>query len=139
MISYELHKYAGGRWALDTVFDEKTTAVSQAKELLERSRMVKAIRVMAVQEDDAGYKEWTVYKQSVLDEENQQARERVAQTQREVEEARAKRRADRIRARALARQQRGSGWGYYAGMALRVALIATAGVFLYALVRQQGL
>ena len=38
MPTYEIRKYTGGRWMLDSIFDDKDDAVDEAKSLMERSR-----------------------------------------------------------------------------------------------------
>src|SRR5579883_590747 len=88
MLSFELRKYVDGRWVLDTIFDDRTEAVAEAKSLMTRSRSLAAVRVMAVQDDESGFKEWTVYKQTMVDESNEQANQRAIQNRRDVQSAR---------------------------------------------------
>ena len=105
MTSYEIRKYVDGRWLLDSVFDDKAAAVDEAKMLMERSRSVPAIRVVAVMDDTDGFREWTVFKQSIIDEENEQAMQRAYQAKREIDAARARRRSERVRRKAERSQQ----------------------------------
>ena len=70
MLTFEIRKYVGGRWLLDSVFDDKTVAVAEAKALMERNSSLPGVRVVAVAEEDAGsFREWTVYRQMIVDDE----------------------------------------------------------------------
>lgn len=129
MPTYEIRKYTGGRWMLDSIFDDKDDAVDEAKSLMERSRALTAIRVVAVANDETGFKEWTVYKQSIVDGENEQATQRATQVRREVEAARAQRKHDAPpKTKVVAKKRpRRSPWLYYAGMAARVLFVIAIG------------
>src|ERR1700745_2527401 len=122
MPTYEIRKYTGGRWMLDSIFDDKDDAVDEAKSLMERSRALTAIRVVAVANDETGFKEWTVYKQSIVDGENEQDTQRATQVRREVEAARAQRKHDAPpKTKGVAKKRpRRRPWLYYVGMAARV-------------------
>jgi hypothetical protein len=137
MPTYEIRKYAGGRWMLDSIFDDKDDAVDEAKSLMERTRALTAIRVVAVTNDETGFKEWTVYKQSIVDNENEQANQRASQVRREVETARAQRKIEVApKAKPASRTKRRSGWLYYTGMA---ALVIGIGIGAILLLRRQFL
>lgn len=77
-ISFELQKYGGGRWMLDSVYDDKELATTEAKSLLERFKAIPAVRVVAVAEENGQFREWTVFKQGITD--DQQAMLRTLQT-----------------------------------------------------------
>jgi hypothetical protein len=140
MPTYEIRKYSGGRWMLDSIFDDKDDAVDEAKSLMERSRGLTAIRVVAVANDETGFKEWTVYKQSIVDGENEQATQRASQVRREVEAARAQRKADAPpKAKPAAKKQKRSPWRYYAGMAARVLFVIAIGAGALILLHRQFL
>lgn len=139
MISFELRKYVEGRWMLDSVFDDKAEAIAEAKSLMARSRTLSAIRVVAVTEDETGFKEWTVYKQTIVDEENEQTAQRAIQTRREVQTARTQRDFDMPKGKGAPKGQRGHGWLYYAGLAARVVAIVGAGVYAIVLMHKQFL
>jgi hypothetical protein len=113
MPTYEIRKYTGGRWMLDSIFDDKDDAVDEAKSLMERSRGLTAIRVVAVANDETGFKEWTVYKQSIVDGENEQANQRASQVRREVEEARTHRKLEVApKAKPGPRRKQRAAWVY---------------------------
>jgi hypothetical protein len=73
-ISFELRKYAGGRWMLDSVYDDKDLATTEAKSLIEHFRTIPAVRVIAVAEEDGQFREWTVFKQGMTDDQQAVAR-----------------------------------------------------------------
>ena len=140
MPTYEIRKYGGGRWMLDSIFDDKDDAVDEAKSLMERSRGLTAIRVVAVANDETGFKEWTVYKQSIVDGENEQATQRASQVRREVDAARAQRKADAApKAKAVAKKRQRSPWAYYAGMAARALFVIAIGAGALILLRHHFL
>jgi hypothetical protein len=113
---------------LDSIFDDKDDAVDEAKSLMERSRALTAIRVVAVANDETGFKEWTVYKQSIVDGENEQATQRASQVRREVEAARAQRKIEAApKAKAAPKKRQRSPWRYYAGMAARALFVIAIG------------
>ena len=139
MLSFELRKYVEGRWVLDTIFDDKTEAVAEAKSLMTRSRSLAAVRVMAVQDDETGFKEWTVYKQTMVDSDNEQATQRAIQTRREARAAQpASRDGPAPRNKAKARKSAAS-WRYYAGIMARVVVIIGAGAAAIILIHRQFL
>jgi hypothetical protein len=127
MLSFEVRRYTGTRWLLDAVFDDKVLAVAEAKALMARNRALAAVRVMAVTEDADGFREWTIYKQSVINEDEEQALQRVLETSPDDAGAHE---AD------APQRRRFSGWLYYAEMSARVILLLSAGVFLIALLRR---
>jgi ferric-dicitrate binding protein FerR (iron transport regulator) len=140
MPTYEIRKYTGGRWMLDSIFDDKDDAVDEAKSLMERSRSLTAIRVVAVANDETGFKEWTVYKQSIVDGENEQATQRASQVRREVEAARAQRKLEAPpNAKAAPKKPQRSPWLYYAGMAARVLFVIALGAGALILLHRQFL
>ncbi len=138
MLSFELRKYMEGRWVLDAIFDDKTEAVAEAKSLMTRSRSLAAVRVMAVQDDESGFKEWTVYKQTMVDESNEQASQRAIQIRREVQTSRAPRGGGDARTKASKKKAR-SPWIYYAGLMVRVVAIVGAGAGALVLIQRQFL
>ncbi|HEV2546302.1 MAG TPA: hypothetical protein VGU20_03110 [Stellaceae bacterium] len=140
MPSYEIRKYTGGRWMLDSIFDDKDDAVDEAKSLMERSRGLTAIRVVAVANDETGFKEWTVYKQSIVDGENEQANQRASQVRREVEAARAQRKIDAPpKAKAVPKKRQRSPWPSYAGIAARILFVIAVGAGALILLHRQFL
>jgi secreted Zn-dependent insulinase-like peptidase len=136
MSTFELRKYVEGKWVLDTIFDEKSEAIAEARALMARVRALSAVRIVAVTEDETGFKERTVYKQTIVDEDNEQATQRVIQNRREVEAARAMRDSDGPRAEAQAAHH-SAAWLYYAGLMIRVVAIITAGAFALVCIHRQ--
>ena len=62
VITFELRKYVGQRWLVDSVFDVKEFAIEEGKALIEHFSSVLAVRVMAVVEVNRQFREWTVFK-----------------------------------------------------------------------------
>jgi hypothetical protein len=141
MPTYEIRKYSGGRWMLDSIFDDKDHAVDEAKSLMDRSRTLAAIRVVAVTDDETGFKEWTVYKQSIVDGENEQATQRATQARREVEEARAQRKVVETAAKVVKAvpKKRRSNWPYYAGLGVRLLFVVGVGIGALVMLRRMFL
>jgi hypothetical protein len=98
---YEVHKYLGSRWELSVVCDDKESATSEAKSILENSKISVGVRVLRViaQENKSGdvtFIEQTIFRQSPVDEHNAEASARLMRAWQEVESAREQRRLDRI-------------------------------------------
>lgn len=98
---YEVHKYLGSRWELSVVCDDKESATSEAKSIVENSKISVGVRVLRViaQENKAGdvtFIEQTIFRQSPVDEHNAEASARLMRAWQEVESAREQRRLDRI-------------------------------------------
>ena len=128
MLSFEVRRYTGSRWLLDAVFDDKALAVAEAKALMARNRALSAVRVMAVAEDEDGFREWTIYKQSVIEEDEEQAIRRVMETPADVP-------GPASEAASPGERPGPSRWLYYAEMAARITLLVGAGALLMALLR----
>lgn len=132
MLTFEIRKYVGGRWLLDSVFDDKSVAVAEAKQLMERNTSLPGVRVVAVAEEDAGsFREWTVFRQMIVDDE--QALQRAFQLRYEPAPASRKDRdAELPRApRPSRRRSRPdwldyTGWGLCAVVALGAVVVVVA-------------
>jgi hypothetical protein len=61
-IVFEIRKYLAGRWELDSIFNDRDTAVEEANELMDRRTSLLGVCVVAVTEDGEKFKEWTVFK-----------------------------------------------------------------------------
>ncbi len=123
---------------LDSVFDDKAEAIAEAKNLMARTRALAAVRVVAVAEDESGFREWTVYKQTMVDDDNEQANQRAIQSRREVQSARAKREA-KVPGKTVAAARSGASWIYYIGLMARVVLLVGAGAFAILYIHRQFL
>lgn len=61
MTHFEVHRLTDDRWLLDAVYDDRVAAIAEARSLMARARTLAAVRVLKVEEHDAGFVEWTVY------------------------------------------------------------------------------
>lgn len=63
--SYEVQKFANGRWTLESVSDDKEVAIAMAKSLLAGGRATSGVRVMSVQNNRAGqFTQITIFRQA---------------------------------------------------------------------------
>jgi hypothetical protein len=61
--NYEVQRYSGGRWMVDSVSDEKEVAITMAKSLLRSGKATQGVRVTAVQTKPSGeYSQITIYR-----------------------------------------------------------------------------
>ncbi len=66
--TYEVQRYAQGRWMVDSVTDDKDVAVEMAKSLMNGRRPPSGVRVMAVELKDTGkFSEISVYRSTMAD------------------------------------------------------------------------
>jgi len=99
--SYEIQRYSGGRWVLDSVSDDKEVAVSMAKTLMDGTRSPSGVRVMSCQyNDDGTFSEFTVFRATPVDEHNAEAQTRRLKFEEEVKTAREERATRRRSERA---------------------------------------
>lgn len=104
--SYEIQRYSGGRWVLDSVSDDKEVAVSMAKALTDGPRAPAGVRVMSCQyNDDGTFSEFTVFRATPLDEHNAEAQARRIRVEEEVKTAREQRKR-KAKVPAPAKKQR---------------------------------
>jgi hypothetical protein len=61
MTHYEVHRLDDDRWQLDAVFDDRMTAIEEARSHVSRSRAFAAVRVLKVEEHEKTFVEWIVY------------------------------------------------------------------------------
>ncbi|HLI10984.1 MAG TPA: hypothetical protein VKY65_05250 [Alphaproteobacteria bacterium] len=104
LTSYELQTYQGGNWKIDSIYDDKDLALDMGKQLLS-TRRATAVRVVEEDFVDGKLKSRVIFRKSVVDGENAQARERKMQTMREVQEAR-KETQSRVQDRARLAQRK---------------------------------
>ena len=101
MRSFEVQRFAGGRWVLDSVSDDKDVAVGMAKALMDGVRAPAGVRVMSCQyHDDGTFNEFTVFRASPVDEHNAEAQSRRFKIEEEAKSAREERQTRRKHARA---------------------------------------
>jgi hypothetical protein len=98
--SYEIQRFGGGRWVLDSVSDDKDVAIAMAKALMDGVRAPAGVRVMSCQQNDDGtFSEFTIFRASPVDEHNAEAQSRRLKVEEEVKSAREERASKRRNAR----------------------------------------
>jgi hypothetical protein len=129
-VTFELRKYVGGRWLLDSVFDDKAYAIEEAKSLKERFKSIPAVWVVAVTEEHGEFREATVFRQSIVDDEP--ALWKTVQSRPDTPAP-----APRIPAKSGAdagapKPRRRSAWFYYAQIALGMVVVLAVGILGFA-------
>jgi hypothetical protein len=67
-LTYEVQRYAQGRWVVDTVVNDKDCAIELAKEMMNGRRPPAGVRVMAVELKETGkFSEVSVYRSTMAD------------------------------------------------------------------------
>lgn len=61
MTHYEVHRLDDDRWQLDAIFDDRMTAIEEARSQMMRARAITAVRVLKVEEHEKTFVEWIVY------------------------------------------------------------------------------
>lgn len=61
-VTFEVRKYAEGRWLIDSIFDDQALAVQEAEYLVNAFKTLMAVRVIAVSEGEGEYREWPIFK-----------------------------------------------------------------------------
>lgn len=61
MTHYEVHRLDDDRWQLDAVFDDRMTAIEEARNQVTRARAFAAVRILKVEEHEKTFVEWIVY------------------------------------------------------------------------------
>jgi hypothetical protein len=129
--SYEIQRYSGGRWVLDSVADDKDVAVSMARSLIEGVRAPAGVRVMSCQQNDDGtFSEFTVFRASPVDEHNAEATARRLKVEEEVRTFREQRHQKRDGQAAASPKKKKS--GRFKDVILAVQLAFGIGIMLTA-------
>src|SRR6478609_7575751 len=128
MAVFEVQKYSGGDWRPYSAFDEKVLAIDAAKDLMRGDRTPSAVRVM--EEPDDGGTARMVFRQTAVDDHNEEIAKRRRETVESAEQARKSREAKKqeIRAKKAPKQpaRTGAEPGFTALM-IRLALLLVAG------------
>jgi hypothetical protein len=128
-VTFELRKYVGGRWLLDSVFDDKAYAIEEAKALKERFKSIPAVWVVAVTEEHGEFRESTVFRQSIVEEEP--AIWKTVQTRPETQ-ATAARTANNGADTAAPKPRHKSAWAYYLQVGLGMVVVLAVGILGFA-------
>jgi hypothetical protein len=137
--AYEIHTFQGGRWKIDSVFDDKDLALFEATRMDEAGRHA-GVRVIEEEYDENTQKTKirTVYRGSKIADANSAALERTKQTRQQVAQQKvqiAQEKAVKKVEAARAEQKRKSNPYRLIGIFTAIALIGIAGIialrFLY--------
>lgn len=99
MRAFEIHTYQGGKWSIDSIFDDRELALHEAQRMDQSGRYV-GVRVVEEVYDEATDRTSTktIFRGTRTDEVNAQHLERSIDTRREVQADRRKRQAQRAQA-----------------------------------------
>jgi hypothetical protein len=128
-VTFELRKYVGGRWLLDSVFDDKAYAIEEAKSLKERFKSIPAVWVVAVTEEHGEFREATVFRQSIVDEEP--GLWKTVQSRPDTPAA-ARIPANSGATTGAPKPRRRSAWFHYAQIALGMVVVLAVGILGFA-------
>jgi hypothetical protein len=95
--TYEIQKFQNGTWVVDSIFDDQILAIDAAKGIMGGARPPAAIRV--VEESETGGSPRLIFRQTSVDDHNNEATRQKAEIRREVEAFRAVRQAEKTAAR----------------------------------------
>ena len=129
-VTFELRKYVGGRWLLDSVFDDKAYAIEEAKVLKERFKSVPAVCVVAVTEEQGEFRESTVFRQSIVDEEP--AIWKAVQIRPDTAATAAGLPANHGAGTAASKPRRRSAWAYYLQIAFGMIVVLAVAILGFA-------
>ena len=130
--AYEIHTFIGGRWKIDSVFDDKELALFEATRMDEAGRHA-GVRVIEEEYDENTQKTKirTIYRGSKITEANsaalertKQARQQVAQQKVQFAQEKAIKKVEAVRAQ----QKRKSNPYRLIGLFTVIALIGIAGI-----------
>ncbi len=134
IVSFEIHTYRDGAWKIDSVFDDRELALSEAKRMEEKNRFG-AIRVLEETFNEASnaVSSRTIYRSTKLDAQNKEATARQVANDRSIKSQKISRSAEqtRIRQTVLKEEQHKS----YAGMIVKLGLLLIFGLVLMTALR----
>jgi len=136
MVSFELHTYLGGNWKIDSIFDDRSLAMSEAKRIEERGRTA-AVRVVEEVYDEVTQEvqSRTIYRSTKMDSDNSQALERQAENRREVMAAPKKSTGRERIAQKKIRKQQAKTQGQYVMLIMKLGIIVLVGISLLVVLR----
>lgn len=99
IVSFEIHTFVGGEWKIDSIFDSRDLALSEARRIDEGTRY-SAVRVIEESFDEATQRvnSRTIFRGTKVDEENAGALERKKQVRSEVQARDAKKKTQKKQA-----------------------------------------
>ncbi len=96
IVSYEIHTFVSGEWKIDSIFDSRDLALSEARRIDEGTRY-SAVRVIEESFDEATQRvnSWTIFRGTKVDKGNANALERKKQIRTEVQAKDAKKKTQK--------------------------------------------
>jgi hypothetical protein len=127
MATFEIQKFQGGTWVVDSIFDDQILAIDAAKGIMGGQRAPAAIRV--VEESETGGAPRLIFRQTSVDEHNNEAARNKAEVRKEVEAARAVRHNEKMVARAKRTARKpGKPPPSWTGIGLRLVILLMTGI-----------
>jgi hypothetical protein len=127
---FEVQKFSDGEWRPYSAFDEKILAIDAAKDLMRRDRAPSGVRVMEEPDDDSAPR--MIFRQTAVDDHNDEVAKRRRETREEAHAARRVREAKKQDIREAKKARKGQaatadapGMG---SLALRSAVLLTVAV-----------
>jgi hypothetical protein len=107
MKAFEIHTYQGGKWKIDSVFDDRDLAMFEAQRMDESGRytgirVIEEIYIEATQET----KTRTIYRGSKVEARNNEQLRNAAQTRAKAGQARKQRQAETVQRRQAERKRK---------------------------------
>ncbi|MHA1113776.1 MAG: hypothetical protein ACTSRY_04645, partial [Alphaproteobacteria bacterium] len=136
MISFELHTYLGGNWKIDSIFDDRALAMSEAKRIEERGR-TSAVRVVEEIYDEItrDVQSRTIYRSTKLDKQNSEAIQRQAENKREIKSITKKSVGRERIAKQKVEKRKAKAQGQYVMLVMKLGVIVLIGVSLLVVLR----
>ncbi|MFO1189221.1 MAG: hypothetical protein U1E97_06455 [Alphaproteobacteria bacterium] len=130
MVSFEIHTFRDGAWKIDSIFDDRDLALSEAKRMEEKNRYG-AIRVIEetfnVTSNSVNTR--TIFRSTKVDTENREATTKKIANDKEMKARKMVAPAERIRLqKAREKAQAEKKHGTYAGLILKLGVIVILGV-----------
>ncbi len=99
IVSYEIHTFVNGEWKIDSIFDSRSLALSEARRI-DEGRRYSAVRVIEESFDEATQRvdSRTIFRGSKIDEENAETLERKRQARTDVQAKLAERKVQKKQA-----------------------------------------
>jgi hypothetical protein len=134
-ITFEVRKYAEGRWLIDSIFDDQSLAVQEAEFLVNSFKTLMAVRVVAVSEGEGEYREWPIFKYENGKATRSAPRPEERRIKASAPPANQSRDFEKRGAERAAPRRRSFDWVYYARLTFGMIVVIGAAILGVALLR----